>query len=92
MTCEYVIERDASLDEIAVFAPVLTLLSVFVGPDVGGMCADEIGADLPFLRIIRIMTEEDKDGIVGTEFVFRAYNPGVPFVAAESGSRSSRHA
>jgi len=71
-----------------VFAPVLTLLSVFVGPDVGGMCVDEIGAVFPFLRIIRNMAKEDKDGTVGTEFVCRAYNPNVPFVA--SVSRSSR--
>ena len=45
----------------------------------GGMTTDEIGADRPFLRIIRNFTEEEKDGIADRELELLGFNPGGPF-------------
>ena len=88
MAYDFSIEMDESFDSsIGVVAAVPAPFSGTVRE--GVIRPDVIGADFPFLRVIRNFTEEDSDRIVGTGIGLLGFNPGGPIVGTMVGGSSN---
>ena len=94
MTCDCLVEMDVSFDnDVGVVAAVRALLSGTVHECV--MRADVVGADLPLLRILRNLTNEDGDEVADGDLELLAFDPRGPFVEStvgRSGVGSGRRA